>query len=231
MNDLYIYDIIGYGDSSAAAVRAAIAQADASQPLDVHVNSEGGLVFDGFAIFNALKAHSAGVNIYVDGLAASAASVIAMAGTKITMGPLSFLMIHEAWSGMMGNKREFQKQAELLGNIDAVSIQQYAARSGNAPEAVQQWLEAETWFNAEQAVEAKMADAIAGAQQAIAFVEIDQKNASGNRWGYKNVPKQLLVDPAIAMQRRGRKQEKQEPPKSPTVDDERRQRLRLAKAG
>ena len=228
MNELYIYDIIGYGDATPLAVRNAMSQSDASKPLNVRINSEGGSAFDGFAIFNALKTHAAGVNVFVDGLAASAASVIAMAGSKIIMGPMSYLMIHEAWGGFIGNKRDFRKQAELLENIDNTSIEQYARRTKNEPEQVREWLEAETWWNAQQAVDMGMADEMAGEQQAIAFVEIDQKNQAGNRWGYKHGPKELLVDPAIAMQRRGRN--KMEPPKH-CDDDARRQRLRLAMAG
>lgn len=202
MSDIYIYDIIGYGDSSAEAVRAMIAKSDPSKPLNVHINSDGGKAFDGFSIFNALKAHIAGVNVFVDGLAASAASVIAMAGTTITMGPMSFVMIHEAWTGVGGNKRDFRKMADLLENIDTVSIEQYAKRTKKEPEQIREWLEAETWFNAKQAVEHGIADAIAGEQTAMAFVEVDQKNEAGNRWGYKNVPASLLVDSSIAMRRR-----------------------------
>lgn len=228
MNEIYIYDIIGYGDSTPLAVREAMADANHAKPLTVRINSEGGSAFDGFAIFNALKSHAAGVTVYVDGIAASAASVIAMAGSKIIMGPMSYLMIHEAWGGFMGNKREFRKQAELLENIDDVSIEQYARRTKHEADMVRQWLEAETWWSAHEAVDARMADEVAGEQQAIAFVEIDQKHESGNRWGYRNVPKTLLVDPAIAMQRRGRP--KQEPAKSSREDETRRQRLRVARA-
>lgn len=228
MNELYLYDIIGYGEATPIAVREAMAKAESSKPLTVRINSEGGSAFDGFAIFNALKSHAAGVTVYVDGIAASAASVIAMAGSKIVMGPMSYLMIHEAWGGFVGNKRDFRKQAELLENIDNVSIEQYARRTKIEADKVREWLEAETWWNAQQAVDAGMADELAGEQQAIAFVEIDQKNETGNRWGYRNVPKTLLVDPAIAMQRRGRQKES---PKPSREDEIRRQRLRMAKAG
>lgn len=231
-NEIYVYDVIGWGDATPLALRNAMAQADQSKPLEVRINSEGGSAFDGFAMFNALKTHAAGVNVFVDGIAASAASIIAMAGTKITMGPMSYLMIHEAWCGLMGNKREARKMADLLENIDTLSTQQYSKRTGNTDEQVKAWLESETWFNATEALAAKMADAIAGEQQqkAVAFVEADPKNESGNRWGYKNCPKNLLVSPDIALKYRGKKDDVTSPEVSHAAAKMRIERMKLGAA-
>lgn len=202
MNEILIYDVIGWGDSSAESVRKALQKADKTKPLEVRINSDGGSAFDGFAIFNAFKEWRQPVNVFVDGIAASAASVIMLAGTTVTMGPMSFVMIHEAWGGIAGNKRDARKFAELLENIDNVAATQYAQRMEKTAEDVAALLEAETWFNAEAAVEAKLADKIASNQRAMAFVERDPKNEFRNRWGYRNVPASLLVDPSIAMERR-----------------------------
>lgn len=204
MNELLIYDIIGYGDSSAESVRRTLQKADKTQPLTIRINSDGGSAFDGFAIFNALKEWKQPVNVFVDGLAASAASVIMLAGTTVTMGPMSFVMIHEAWGGAIGNKGAIRHYADLLENIDTVATQQYAQRMEKSVEEVAALLAAETWFNADDAVAAKLADKVSQKQQSMAFVEADPSNKSGNKWGYKNVPKSLLVDPAIAMQNRQR---------------------------
>jgi len=211
MNEILIYDVIGWGDSSAESVRKALQKADKTKPLEVRIESDGGSAFDGFAIFNAFKEWRQPVNVFVDGVAASAASIIALAGTTITMGPLSYIMIHEASGLIGGNKREGQKFVNLLANIDATCAQQYAQRMGKTTEEVDAMLEAETWFNAEQAVASKLADKIAVNQQAVAFVECDVTNKSGNRWGYKNVPPELLVTASVALELR-------RPPKSKIVE-------------
>ncbi|HDB5181134.1 TPA: Clp protease ClpP [Staphylococcus aureus] len=103
--------------------------------IDVHINSSGGSVFEGHAIYNMLKMHPAKINIYVDALAASIASVIAMSGDTIFMHKNSFLMIHNSWVMTVGNAEELRKTADLLEKTDAASIskEQYK-RFENVPE-------------------------------------------------------------------------------------------------
>ncbi len=93
--------------------------------IDVHINSSGGSVFEGHAIYNMLKMHPAKINIYVDALAASIASVIAMSGDTIFMHKNSFLMIHNSWVMTVGNAEELRKTADLLEKTDAVSNSAY----------------------------------------------------------------------------------------------------------
>lgn len=198
-NEILIYDVIGVGDSSAFAVREKMRAAKRSDPLVVRINSDGGSAFEGFAIFNALQEFPGTVNVFVDGIAASAATMPLLAADHVTVGPMSFVMIHESWGGVTGSKREVRKYAELLENVDTQAIQQYAQKMGKTLEEVQQLVEAETWFTAQQAIEAKLADAIAPQQRAGAFVESSPNSELKNRWGYKHVPASLLVDPSIAM--------------------------------
>lgn len=125
----------------------------------VRINSPGGSVFDAIAIYNILKNHPAQVHVQVDGLAASAASVIAMAGDLITMGVGTQMMIHSPWWLAMGNAADMRKAAETLDTIEEGMIDAYVARTSLPRDDIKAMLDAETWMGPEDAVAKGFADA------------------------------------------------------------------------
>lgn len=191
MPTLYFYDDIGpewLGMVSAEVVTAELDKLRDARQINVRINSPGGDVFEGFAIYNALVRHKAEIIVDVDALAASAASVIAMAGDKIRMAENSMLMIHQAWTIMAGNKQELVRTAELLGKIDQSIVDTYAARTGLDQKDLTDMLNAETWMRASEAIEKGFADEVSQPLQVSARV------AKGR---YKNTPAQFLTDDAV----------------------------------
>ncbi|MCU5330632.1 head maturation protease, ClpP-related [Bacillus wiedmannii] len=155
--------------------------------LNLHVNSPGGSVFEGIAIYNMLKRHKAKVNVYIDALAASIASVIAMAGDTIYMPKNSMLMIHNPWTWTEGNAAELRKAADDLDRIGNSSKQTYLQKVGDklTDEKLQEMLDAETWLSADEAFEYGLCDVIEEANQMAASLNKEVLSK------YKNVPKQL----------------------------------------
>lgn len=137
--------------------------------LTVRINSPGGNAFDGVAIYNVLRAPGKPVAVYVDGIAASAASIIAMAGDTITMGKGSMLMLHNPWTIAAGDAKEFRAQADVLDKIGVSMSEIYVDRSGKSKDEVREILEAETWMSAQEAVDQGFATDIAeGSAKALA---------------------------------------------------------------
>ena len=128
--------------------------------LDIYINSGGGDVFAGQAIHSMLKRHTAYKTVYVDGLAASIASVIAMAGDKIVMPANAMMMIHKAWTIAMGNANQFRKMADDMDKIDESIVSVYTSKTGKEAEEIAALLDAETWLTAEDAVAEGFADEI-----------------------------------------------------------------------
>lgn len=161
VTEISIYDEIGYVGVTAGDF---IRDLDGvkSGKISLRLNSIGGDVFDGIAIMNALKNHSAEVTVHVDGIAASIASVIAMAGDKVIMSRNSQLMIHDAWTVGMGNAKELRKTADLLDKTSDNIASIYAERTGTDVEYWRNQMLEEVWFSAEEAVEAGLADEVAG---------------------------------------------------------------------
>lgn len=140
--------------------------------LTVRINSPGGDVFAGVAIMNSLKDHDGEITIIVDGLAASIASVIAMAGDKIIMNTGSMMMIHNAWSFAVGDSKEMRKVADQLDKIGESLKSVYSDRTGLDTETLSEMLDAETWMTADEAVEMGFADeAIEGKTKLSAMVK------------------------------------------------------------
>lgn len=160
--DLLIYDAIDdwFGIAAADVVRDLIAT-DAST-INVRINSPGGNVFDGIAIMNALRSHPATINVVVEGLAASIASVIALAGDTITMAPGSQMMIHDALAICIGQADDMRQTADLLDKQCANIANLYAARAGGDPSSWRAAMSAETWYSDQEAVDAGLADSVAG---------------------------------------------------------------------
>src|ERR1700733_1890807 len=169
--EMLIYDEIGYWGITAKDVVLALAQVPADKPLTVRVNSPGGDAFDGLAIYNVLKGHKSPVTTVVDGIAASAASIIAMAGSSIVMNEASMLMIHDSWSLCIGNQHDMRACADVSAKIDstmaAIYTQQMSKRGLNGSNA-QALMDAETWLTASEAKAIGLADAIVEAIPASA---------------------------------------------------------------
>ncbi len=164
---------------SPAAIREALDDLGDIDTLNVYINSPGGNVFAGNAIYNILKRHSAQIVVYVDGLAASAASVVAMAGDRIIMPVNSMLMIHDAWTIAIGNAAEFRKTADVLDQIGKSLVAAYQARTGMSAEEIAQLMADETWMTAEEAVEMGFADEVEEDQAVAASIEGSQLTVNG----------------------------------------------------
>lgn len=164
---LHIYGAIGgfWGDVDATAIVPAIRALDVAT-LEVYINSPGGDVWDGIAIRNALRQHSAHVVTHVDSLAASAASFIATAGDEVIMGENSELMIHDAWTIALGNAEEMREAAELLDRVSDNIAAMYAAKAGGEPADWRAVMKAEAWYTADEAVAAGLADRVDTTQPA-----------------------------------------------------------------
>ncbi|MCU5426979.1 Clp protease ClpP [Bacillus cereus] len=159
---LTVYGSIGgwFSENNAEAVRRKIQDVKAEK-IHVHINSGGGSAFDGVAICNLLKQHSAEIIVHIDGWAASAASVIAMAGDKIIMPSNTMMMIHQASTIEYGNADLFEKTARDLRKIDSALAASYKKRFVGTDEELKQLLKDETWLTAEEAVALGLADEIA----------------------------------------------------------------------
>lgn len=192
--EIYIYgDIVStkWDDSGVTAIdfKKELDSLGNVNEIDVHINSAGGNVFEGHVIYNMLKTHKAKINVYVDALAASIASVIAMSGDTIFMHKNSFLMIHNSWIITMGNSKELRETADLLDKTDASSNHAYLDKATNiSEEELKQLLEAETWLTADEALEKGFIDEILGANQTVA--SISQENAQR----FKTVPDDIKKD-------------------------------------
>ncbi len=159
---LTVYGSIGgwFSENNAEAVRRKIQDVKAEK-IHVHINSGGGSAFDGVAICNQLKQHDAEIIVHIDGWAASAASVIAMAGDKIIMPSNTMMMIHQASTFEYGNADLFEKTARDLRKIDSALAVSYKKRFVGTDEELKQLLKDETWLTAEEAVALGLADEIA----------------------------------------------------------------------
>lgn len=126
----------------------------------VNIDSPGGDMFAGLAIYNQLRAHEGNVTVNVVGTAASAASIIAMAGDTVNMHAAAFIMVHFAWCVSAGNKQDFMALASMLAPFDNAMAEIYSARTGKSVKEVEDIMAAETWFNADEAVAFGLADKV-----------------------------------------------------------------------
>lgn len=159
--DQMIYDWFGIGATSPSAIKKAIAEAN-GQPLDVEISTcYGGDIFAGSNIYSALRSYAGGVRIHVTGLAASAASVIAMAGPS-DMSPTAMLMVHRVSGTAEGNYHAMDGSSEMLQNADRAIAAAYVAKSGMEEKDALKMMDRETWITAQQAVDLKLVDSVAG---------------------------------------------------------------------
>ena len=160
--EVLIYEDVGagwFGGVSAKQFADDLKALGNVESIDVRINSYGGDVFDGLAIYNQLVQHKAKVTTHIDGVAASIASVIAMAGDEILIAESGWLMIHDAWGMAVGNAAELRRQADLMDSVSEQLGKVYAARTGQPVETLRAWMAEETWLNAADAIDRKFATA------------------------------------------------------------------------
>jgi len=152
--EILLYDEIGPSDYGLLDAQWMVEQLNTLGPGDVtvRINSPGGSAIDGLAMYNALLRHPGAVTVSIDALAASAASIVAMAGATIEIADAAFVMVHNSWTFALGNASDLREQADTLGKVDDMQIAIFAARSKQTPEQIKQWLDAETWMTGAEAV-------------------------------------------------------------------------------
>jgi ATP-dependent protease ClpP protease subunit len=189
--ELVIYAGIGqdfWNDGSmisAKAVSDELKKLDASvTQLDIRLNSPGGDVFDGIAIYNRLKQWKGKKTVYIDGLAASIASIIALAGDEIIIGEGALYMVHLPWTFAMGNRMELDNTVSRLMDVEEQMISIYSKKTGMSRAEVKALLEAETWMDAEQAIEQGFVDSKMAESEPIAA------SAMGSKW-FAKAPKKF----------------------------------------
>lgn len=187
--EVLIYGDIGGGwwdeGITGESIANEIAAIDADE-IDVRINSGGGLVFEGLAIYNAFARHSARIVMHVDSIAASIASVILMAGDEIRIAEGAQVMIHKPWSGMWGDANAMRKEADILDKLEKGIIDIYAARTDTDRADLESWVNEETWFTGQEAVDAGFADSMTPAKK--------KKAASSALFNlFKHAPQNLLA--------------------------------------
>lgn len=181
---LYMYDEIGAWYGVTARDVAETLAAITADTIHVRINSPGGDMFAGIAIANALRAHDAQVITHVDGMAASAASLIAIAGDEVRMSDNAWLMIHEPWTIGGGNAGDFRKLADTLDGFTGTLVAEYVKRTGLDAETVAQMMADETWLNASDAIAQGFADSLDGAGDSAVSNKFDLSV-------YRNAPREL----------------------------------------
>lgn len=210
--DIFLYDSIvsseeqaeWWGGVAPESFVKAVYAVEPNHTINLRVNSPGGSVFAARAMEQALRAHKGKVVVHIDGLAASAATFIAMAGDEIVMAKGAMFMIHKAWTGMWGNAEDLRKEADLLDKIDGTLAETYAEKTGKAVATMSEWMAAETWFTAQEALEAGFATSIA---------EAEAKALAWDLSAYDNAPKAER-----------KTQPEPTPAPEPTASDEHRER-------
>jgi ATP-dependent Clp protease protease subunit len=195
--EIVLYGVIGpswFEDGiSAAQFQKDLKALGDVKNIDLRINSDGGDVFDGQAIYTLLAQHKAEVTAYIDGLAASAASFIAMAADKIVMSEGAWMMIHNAWGVAVGGANDLRDAGNLLDRINVTMVEKYAARTGNDQKEIKKWMDAETWMEAKEAKEKGFAEEVVGNVKMAASVSRPKIYST-----FKNIPNALLPNRAAA---------------------------------
>lgn len=189
--EVYLYDAIGdwFGISAEAFNREVRAMEGEIDELHLYINSPGGDVFEARAMATALSQLKVKTVSHIEGLAASAATFLPMVTDEVEMTDGGFFMIHEAWTLTMGNKRDHQQQVDLLTKVDDSILEAYAKRTGADRDQLVAWMEAETWFTAEEAKEHGFITSI---------LETERRQSNAARWNlgaYHNTPRALTEGP------------------------------------
>lgn len=190
---IFIYGSIGQGwfsDVSADDVMRELNSYGDISEININIHSPGGSVFEGCAIYNCLKRHSAKKKVYIDGMCASIATVIAMAGDEVIMSPVSNFMIHNPMAIMAGDAEELRDKADLLDTLKETIINAYVTKSKLSRDAISNMMDKETWFKAEDALKngfiTKIENIGAGITNSASFFDLTNFN---NVPDYLNVAK------------------------------------------
>ena len=187
--EISIFDEIGMYGVSAKQFISDLKSIPATDRIVLKIHSPGGEVFDGNAIFNALQRRG-NVEVQIEGLAASMATVISLAGMPVKMAANGFYMIHNPWGVAMGDAAELRDQAQLLDKIRSNMVGAYAEKSGQSAEQIQEWMDSETWFTAEEALSAGFVDEITDTLSLAA-----SSNKFARMAKFKNAPANLTAQP------------------------------------
>lgn len=190
--EIFLYGDIGGGGWFSEGISANQFQKDLKalgsvDEIDFHLNSPGGVIFEGQAMRALLQQHPARVTTFIDGIAASAAVAVAMGGDEIRIADGGFMMIHNARGIVFGEAKDMRKQADVLDNVNTQVAQLYADKTGKTLQQILQWMDEETWMNASDAVENGFADKVME-QQAVF-------NMLGAETKFLNTPKELVERP------------------------------------
>ena len=171
--DVYIFDEIGaYGLNAQSFIEEVKAYKD--RPMNIHINCVGGDVFDGMAIYNIIKKRTAETTVYIEGIAASMGSVIALAADNVVMAENSLFMIHNAWGGAMGESKELKKTARLLEKISNEIADIYIKKTKLPYDKVKEMMDEETWLNADEALQLGFVDSISDAIKVAAKYDVSK---------------------------------------------------------
>ncbi len=189
--EIFLYGMIGqsfFGDGiSADQFRRDLGKLSGVTTIDVRINSDGGDVFEGQAMYSLLTQHSAKIIVHIDGLAASAASFIAMAGDEIEISEAGFVMVHEAMGVARGRSDAMRAYADLVDKANDSIVGIYMARTRQDEKKIRKWMADETWMNGKEAVANKFADRMV----ANLAVAASAKDAIGHPEMFKNIPAAL----------------------------------------
>jgi ATP-dependent Clp protease, protease subunit len=183
--EIFVYDAIGdfFGVQATEFVKEI--GAIESENIKLRINSPGGDVFEAKAIASAIRSHPAQITAQIDGLAASAATTVALAADQVHMTEGSFFMIHNAWTMMMGNADELRDMAGVLDKVDDSIVADYHRKTGASEETIVAWMNDETWFNDAEALEHGFVDLV-----------LHHEAPAKNQWdlsAYENTPTKLKL--------------------------------------
>jgi ATP-dependent Clp protease, protease subunit len=187
VGEIWLYDQVGEGWFGGMSAKTFVAELNKLGKVDVinlHINSPGGSVFDGVAIYNSLKSHPARIEVDVDGVAASIASLIAMAGADIRMAENALMMVHNPSGVAVGDAEAMRKTADLLDQVKGLIASTYAKRTGKKEADIIEMMATETWMTAAEAQDQGFADTITADQKVAACTGFDFSN-------FKRAPAQL----------------------------------------
>lgn len=189
---VYLYDVIDAWFGVSAQMMVDALKSASGKTVHLHINSPGGDVFESVAMATAIAAHDGDVIAHIDGVAASAATRVALAAKEVRIADSGLMMIHNSWTIAWGNSEEIRKTADLLDKVDTGIVADYTRKTGASEQQVRDWMAAETWFTAQEALDNKFVDAIDATTQGAA-------NKAWDLSAYQNAPKRQEPAPADAV--------------------------------
>ncbi len=197
VSEIWLYEEIGFWGVGAKDFMAEL-NAIKSPKIEMHINSPGGEVFDGIAIYNGIKNHAAKVETFIDGIAASIASVIALAGDTVTMAENAMFMMHNPSGLVLGGANDMRKVADSLDKIRDSMVGVYVSKSKKSDTEIISMLDDESWLNADEAKEAGFADVVGGKKDMTACAKFLPVMA---KMGFKHIPNDLTATKVLPSER------------------------------